>query len=111
MLEPKVQAELAKLQKRYDGDSTSLFDHLSEIALHISEFKESQVDLCQLSELLKKQTRPLPQNDPLVPCEHKRDGTDARNALELFGYVIEPCIIFLCNIVMVRSSSTRTQPP
>ena len=85
MAEGTVQAALASLQKRGPGETTSLFQHLTEIAIHLKNNQSDSVDVCQLSALLKKQAQPVSQSDSTLPCSKAADGTATKDALQMFG--------------------------
>ena len=85
MLDDQVQATLAQLQKRDDGDKSSLFEHFSDMVINIMESAGQGVDLMQVSELVKKQALPAMNKDGLLPYRPQADTSEAKKALDLYG--------------------------
>lgn len=91
MIDDQVQAALAQLQKRPDGAKSSMFEHFSDMVLSVMDNGSQDVDLAQISELVKKQALPAMDKDGLLPYRPQADTTRAKKALDLFGYVSTSC--------------------
>jgi hypothetical protein len=84
MLDDSLATVLAQLHKCSEKEYTSLFEHITTLVERVAEQRLDEVDLVQVSKLIKRQAQSCVEPDGLLPYTQTYDLGPALSRLQLF---------------------------